>query len=104
MSYGRLRLGRYSVADGVYHVTVVTVDRVRYFTNFHAARGVVLEMRRVHHELVLESLAWVLMPDHLHWLFKLGTRCNLGNAMKIFKARSAHKLNGTLGRTGIGNS
>jgi len=54
-------------------------------------------MRRLHHEAVVASLAWVLMPDHLHWLFQLGERRDLGSAIKLLKARSARAVNERLG-------
>jgi len=100
MSYNNLRLGRYSASGVIYHVTTVTADRAAYFRDFAAARCVVREMRGLHDGAILESLAWVLMPDHLHWLFRLGSQCNLGDAMKLFKARSAHQTNRVLGRSG----
>ena len=100
MSYNNLRLGRYSVGGGIYHVTTVTADRVPFFLDYHVAPAVVREMRQLDDEGSVESLAWVLMPDHLHWLLGLGARNNLGGSMKAFKARSAHKVNRLLGRTG----
>jgi REP-associated tyrosine transposase len=100
MSYKQLCLGRYSFTDGVYHVTTVTADRARYFLDFEAARSVVQEMRQLQEEEWLESLAWVLMPDHLHWLFRLGSRRSLSGTMKLFKGRSARRINRLQGRSG----
>jgi REP element-mobilizing transposase RayT len=40
------------------------------------------------------------MPDHVHWLFQLGSSVTLSTAMKAFKARSAQRLNEKLGRSG----
>src|SRR4029077_6914462 len=57
-------------------------------SDFHIGRAVVVEMRRLNDHGVVNSLAWVLMPDHLHWLFQLGERQDLGTAMKTLKARS----------------
>jgi len=56
------------------------------------ARIVVREMRRVHDADALNSLAWVVMPDHVHWLFQLGSSVSLSTVVKAFKARSAHRL------------
>ena len=100
MTYNDLRLGRYSAPDGVYHITTVTFGRVRYFDDLGAARSVITEMRRLDQDHVLESLAWVLMPDHVHWLFRLGSIETLGEAMKLFKGRSAQSVNRVLGRRG----
>jgi putative transposase len=40
-----------------------------------------------------ESHAWVLMPDHLHWLFRLGERLELSRLAQQFKSRSAIAVN-----------
>jgi REP element-mobilizing transposase RayT len=40
-----------------------------------------------------ESLAWVLMPDHLHWLVTLGAQQTLSETMRIFKAYTSRLLN-----------
>jgi hypothetical protein len=61
---------------------------------------VVTEMRRVHEEGLVDSLAWVLMPDHRHWLVQLGEGSALAAVMKPFKARSARAVNRALGRSG----
>jgi putative transposase len=61
---------------------------------------VIAEMRKIHDQGLVNSLAWVLMPDHLHWLFTLGQRYELATAMKLFKARSARMANKMLHRSG----
>lgn len=57
-------------------------------------------MNQIENENYLSSLAWVLMPDHLHWLFSLSNKSKLSDTVKLFKAGSALKVNGFLGRTG----
>ena len=57
-------------------------------------------MRRVHDEGLIQSLAWVLMPDHLHWLFGLTERADLKKVMQMVKGRSAHYINERLNRHG----
>lgn len=84
----------------MYLVTTVTADREPLFTNFDAGRTVVAEMRRLHKTKRVESLAWVLMPDHLHWLFVLGEGVTLGAVMNRLKGRSAREVNRLLGRSG----
>ena len=100
MPYDDLRKGRFSQSSYVYSVTTVTMGRAPLFSDIRCGRLVVAEMRRLHDETVLESLAWVLMPDHLHWLFQLGETANLSGAMKLFKARSARTLNQYLHKSG----
>jgi REP element-mobilizing transposase RayT len=44
-------------------------------------------------------LAWVVMPDHLHWLVRLET-LSLSALMRNVKGRSARRLNQHLDLTG----
>ncbi len=81
--------GRVSLAHHVYHVTTGTEARLPLFENFFHGRCVVNEMRRLHDTGLLDSIAWVVMPDHVHWLFQLGDRLTLSQMVKRFKARSA---------------
>ncbi|WP_256678418.1 transposase [Pseudomonas sp. CM25] len=49
---------------------------------------VIHQLRQSDEEHSCRSLAWVLMPDHLHWLIELkGT--TLGTLMRRFKSRSS---------------
>ena len=47
----------------------------------------------------VETLAWVLMPDHLHWLLQLGD-ATLGEVVGSMKSRSARAVNARLARMG----
>ena len=57
-------------------------------------------MRALHDEEAVDSFAWVVMPDHVHWLFQLGDQLDLSSTIKLFKARSAHRVNRFLHRQG----
>lgn len=101
MPYDDLRKGRYSEAGRAYFVTAVLADREqRYFADFFCARLVVLGMQQLHEEQAVYSMAWVVMPDHVHWLFQLGATASLSAVMKAFKARTALRINAYLGRSG----
>lgn len=101
MSYGDLRKGRYSENWRAYFVTTVLCERQqKYFSDLFLARLLVAEMRALHEAGTVNSLAWVVMPDHLHWLFQLGDSDSLAAVMKGFKARSAHRVNKHLQRQG----
>lgn len=101
MSYGDLRKGRYSERQRAYFVTTVLAEREqRYFADFSCARCVVAEMRALHDDETVSSLAWVVMPEHVHWLFQLGERMELSAAIKRFKACSARRVNDYLNRQG----
>ena len=90
--------GRFSSPEYIYHVTTCTEARRPLFREFFCGRLVVKEMRELHDDGTLTSLAWVIMPDHVHWLFQLGHERTLSQAMKRFKARSAVSINRVLNR------
>ena len=100
MSYDALRRGRHSLHYHVYCVTTVTRDRHPLFTDINTSRLLVRELRRLHEEKSVISLAWVIMPDHLHWLIQLNDRWSLSSVVKIIKARSARTINRHLGQQG----
>jgi len=45
-------------------------------------------------------LAWVLMPDHAHWLLQLGEHDTLAAAVTRLKCSTARSVNRVLDRTG----
>lgn len=100
MSYSQLRIGRYSEPGRDYLVTTVTHRRHPWFQQMTVARCVITQMRRVHDAGALVSLAWVLMPDHLHWLFTLGPDATLAQVLHRFKGSSARAVNVLIGRSG----
>ena len=89
MSYDALRKGRYSRSHQVYCVTTVTRNRRPLFTDITTARLLVRELRRLHEDGDVISLAWVVMPDHFHWMIQLNDRWPLSRVVKTLKARSA---------------
>lgn len=95
-----LRKSRYSVCNRIYLITTVTSRRDPVFRDFRAGRIVVNEMRSLEVEGRADTLAWVLMPDHLHWLMQLGVGQTLARVIKILKGRSSRILNQDLKRKG----
>ncbi len=100
MPYDALRRGRYSHPHQVYCVTTVTRNRLPLFTNIITARLLVHELRHLHDDGDVESLAWVVMPDHLHWMIQLNAHWPLPRVVKTLKARSALAINRHLCRQG----
>ncbi|MBV4504646.1 transposase [Pseudomonas sp. BW13M1] len=86
-----LRRGRYSESGRFYLLTTVTHRRRPLFLDFHYARTVVKYLRLADQEGSCQSLAWVVMPDHLHWLVELED-VTLSTLMRYFKARSSQEL------------
>jgi putative transposase len=93
MVYAQLLKGRVSLPGQVYFLTAVSFERQPVFAEFALARLVVNEMRRLHDTALVSSLAWVVMPDHIHWLFALGHTRSLSIMVKMLKARTAQCIN-----------
>ena len=87
-----LRTGRYSEPGHIYLLTAVTELRRPVFTDFHLGRLVVNQLRHAHDDGIVRSIAWVVMPDHCHWLVELRTK-TLGELMCRFKSRSSITVN-----------
>lgn len=95
-----LRKGRISIANGVYLVTTTTAERHRLFADFSAgcAAARCFEDARLLGDA--RMLAWVLMPDHVHWILQLGERDELSVVASRLKSASARHANRALGRSG----
>ena len=114
MSYDALRKGRHSLHHQVYCITTVTRNRNPLFADIYVARLLARELRYLHERENVTSLAWVIMPDHLHWLIELNGLNNnagrinsalheqwsLSRVVKTLKARSALTINRYLCRSG----
>ena len=92
MTYNDLRKGRWSSPGHAYTLTFVTRDRFPFFNDFSLGRMVVAEMRGLHEQGVLDSLAFVVMPDHVHWLVTLD-HGKLAVIAQTLKGRSARRIN-----------
>jgi len=96
MASPKLTQGRRSEVGACYVVTTVTQLRRPLF------RGDA-ELEIVRRELssawFVNSFAWVVMPDHVHWLFQLRDR-SLGCIIGSFKARTTFALKKSTGLSG----
>jgi REP element-mobilizing transposase RayT len=95
----RLRTGRYSQSGQIYLLTAVTHHRDPLFADWRMGRLVVDQFRQAHAEEWADSLAWVVMPDHFHWLVEL-KNSTLPALMLATKSRSAQVVNASLNRRG----
>ena len=87
-SHGKnLRKGRVSLSNHIYLVTAVTASRKAVFASFDAAR---IAARCFHDKDIVRqarTLAFVIMPDHLHWLLQLENEGNLSGVVRLYKAK-----------------
>jgi REP element-mobilizing transposase RayT len=95
-----LRRGRYSEPGRVYLLTTVTDQRRPVFTEFTLARLAIQSLRACDLAGECETLAYVLMPDHLHWLLGLKA-ANLSSIARRFKSASARLVNRTAQTQGV---
>ncbi|GFM66721.1 transposase [Pseudomonas cichorii] len=89
-----LRKGRYSEIGRVYLLTSVVHERRQIFDDWRAGRLLVDEFRKVQQEGGAHSLAWVVMPDHFHWLVELQSG-SLGLLMRRVKSGSSRAIMAT---------
>jgi len=54
-------------------------------------------MRDLDKAMVCTTHAFVIMPDHVHWLFALGTELTLSKLVQRCKGNAARKINTLLG-------
>ncbi len=93
-----LRKGRVSIRNHVYLVTTATFRRTPLFTDVTNARIVVNALRFAEQREWAQTLAYVLMPDHLHWLLALGGRKSLSQLVHAIKSFTATRISGKDGR------
>lgn len=95
----RLRNGRFSEPGRIYLLTTTVQNRQPLLGEFAVGRLLVSELRATHEQGWVSSLAWVVMPDHLHWLVRLEQH-SLDELMQRIKGKSAWQINSYLGRRG----
>ncbi|MGE8146294.1 REP-associated tyrosine transposase [Pseudomonas frederiksbergensis] len=95
----RLRTGRYSECGQIYLVTAVVRNRQPVFSCFKTGRLVVDPFRKAQQEQFAKSLAWVVMPDHFHWLIEL-QNIPLPKLIARTKSRTTVALNRAIQREG----
>ena len=95
-----LRKGRVSIPGQVYLVTAVTYQRQPIFKKFINARFLIHSLKYAEQSNQVMSLSYVVMPDHLHWLFSLDNYCSLQQVVSNVKRRSAYRINQNNNRTG----
>ena len=95
----RLRSGRYAEPNRIYLLTTNTLDREPIFADYSSGRLVVHHFRQAQNSGLVNSLAWVVMPDHFHWLVDL-QRGSLSELMQRTKSLSTKAINLSTGRQG----
>jgi REP element-mobilizing transposase RayT len=100
MPYHELHKGRRSLTHQVYHVTTATQNRQPLFADFALGRLVVRQLMQLEQESRVETLCFVIMPDHMHWLMSL-PQGSLPEAVRLLKGRAARKAGRPLWQAGF---
>lgn len=66
-----IRKGRQSIVNGAYHAVFNTRNRQSIFSDFELAHTMRLCLKASDAQCHSETLAYCIMPDHIHWLFIL---------------------------------
>jgi REP element-mobilizing transposase RayT len=94
----RLRIGRYTEPNRIYLLTTITRDREPIFKDFTLGRVVVNQFRCAQDQGFANSLAWVVMHDHFHWLIEL-QKGSLSELMQKTKSMSTKAIKQSTGRS-----
>ena len=93
----KTRVGRYSEVNRIYHVNTATIDRQPTFASFPFARCVVRAMMQEQQAGGSTTLAFVVMPDHLHWLLQVNSHRSLSESVCVVKSSAARQINALRG-------
>lgn len=93
--HGRdLRKDRWSLSGQVYLLTVVTVYRAPRFAEWTVARQAVRAFHSPQVAAHVTTLAFVVMPDHVHWQAQLNHGGTVSEAVRLYKATVSVALGG----------
>ena len=94
--YSALRKGRRSIPDQIYLLTWATLNREPRLATLPAARTVVCSLKHADADEWTRTLAFVVMPDHVHWCIELGDIYPLARVMNAVKSYTANRLRSLL--------
>lgn len=96
-----LRKGRVCRCPGRCSRDHVTLGRQPIFSDLRAARVLVNALRESQARGEAATLAFVIMPDHMHWLLQLEERVSLSKLVGAVKAVTAHGVGGKIWQGGF---
>lgn len=84
----RLRFGRIYVPNAAYFITCCTKERAPVLLESNAAKTTTDTLKAMHAAGDMDLLAATVMHDHVHMLFVLGARLEVGQIMGKFKSKA----------------
>ncbi len=94
----KTRTGRFSERNRIYHISTTTHCREPLFLSLENGRKVVQALMCEEQRGHSTTLAFVVMPDHLHWLLQLKGNHSISDSVCVVKSRSARHINAITGR------
>lgn len=95
-----LRNGRFSQQNQIYHITFTTNNRTPIFKDFTKARTLINIIKQSDQLQHTSTLAFVVMPDHIHWLMHLVGSQSLPNVIKTVKSKASVQIGSPIWQTG----
>jgi REP-associated tyrosine transposase len=96
-----LRKGRISETNRIYLLTSNTHERQKLFLSWCDAAPLIQALRYSQTSGVASTIAYVVMPDHFHWLVALHGKASLSGLMRSIKTWSARAINKTRQAQGL---
>jgi putative transposase len=87
----RLRTGRATLRSCVYFITTATAKRRKLFYDHATAAIAAHSLQYFHDRNYVHGYAWVVMPDHIHWLVQLRSG-TIENLMRRFKTWTSYRI------------
>jgi REP element-mobilizing transposase RayT len=97
----RLRKGRISEANRIYSITTVTTERQHVFADFNNARQLIHVLQNNDAMQLTQTLCFVVMPDHLHWLMQLHDGHELSQVVRTVKSLSSNRIGHSIWQKGF---
>jgi putative transposase len=94
-----LRRGRCSLPGHGYLITAVTRNRIRWFDDIIIARAAARSFYADSVAWEAKTLAFVVMPDHVHWLLQLDG--DLSEAVRRYKSLVSHQAGASIWQRGF---
>ena len=91
--HSALRKGRHSKTNHIYHLVFNTKNRAPFFLDISKGRRFVSILKEDEARGNSNTLAFVVMPDHVHWLMELRNE-SLCECIKRIKSISARQIKG----------
>ena len=90
--HSALRKGRRSIPGQIYLLTWATRHRKPLLTSLPSARIVIRSLKHADQSEWTRTLAFVVMPDHVHWCAELGDVHRLERVVNAIKSYTANRL------------